>query len=539
MSWIVKDIMEKIRQKNNFEEIIVIDQNNELGDTYVHLANEIYSSYDPQIIKKVIYTQTENIRKGIRKNVTLVLNNCMEQSQNSSWINDESVRDIFFNGRQYNISCVMTTSTPDRIPPDLRSNIDYVMMTDDEILNQKLYSQYAGIFPNFNIFKHVYKQLLSNDSPMVISNVGAARIYLFERLFYYHQTKSDDMLINIESGIESDYSDSECNNNDNECVVFPDVNKCYFKQFEINNMVNNPAIAIIGKRESGKSWIVRNIVYNMYQKDNSEEFVVISPTDKMNCFYGKFIDKVYYSYNSNIIEYVLAMQTDRMSRGIIKNVTVVLDDCLSLKGSWMRDIAIQEMLYNGKHYHITYILTMQFPLGITPELRSNFDYVILLNDGYISNLKRMYDHYAGMFPTFSSFKQTFSQLTSDYNAMTICNRGARSSLFDKISYFHSDGSMGSDFKLKSLDLDSDFSEETLDSPKSGYTTPVTPPVPFGNDFGNDNDHAVELDNKINVIDKLLDCNKMMLCHLKNSNYTNKVNLMNKMMDYNDIILNML
>jgi hypothetical protein len=112
-----------------------------------------------------------------------------------------------------------------------------------------------------------------------------------------------------------------------------------------------------------------------------------------------------------------------------------MDDCLGQKGSWVRDKPIQELLYNGRHYKLMYILTMQFPLGITPELRSNFDYIFLLAEDYISNKKRIYDHYAGMFPNFESFRQVFDQLTDDFGAMVIVNRGVKKTLFEKVYWY--------------------------------------------------------------------------------------------------------
>src|SRR5665647_150559 len=96
-----------------------------------------------------------------------------------------------------------------------------------------------------------------------------------------------------------------------------------------------------------------------------------------------------------------------------------MDDCLASKGSWMRDEKIKEIFMNGRHYKIMYILTMQFPLGIQPELRANFDYIFLLADDQQSNIKRMYDHYAGMFPTLDAFRQVFHQLTSNYGLSLI------------------------------------------------------------------------------------------------------------------------
>ena len=61
---------------------------------------------------------------------------------------------------------------------------------------------------------------------------------------------------------------------------------------------------------------------------------------------------------------------------------------MSSKGSWIKDPNILELFFNGRHHHISFILTMQFSLGIPPEMRSNFDYIFLLAEDFISNRKR-------------------------------------------------------------------------------------------------------------------------------------------------------
>jgi hypothetical protein len=114
---------------------------------------------------------------------------------------------------------------------------------------------------------------------------------------------------------------------------------------------------------------------------------------------------------------------------------LIMDDCLSSKGSWMKDETIMQMFFDGRHYKIMYILTMQFPLGITPELRCNFDYIFLLAEDFQSNQKRLYDHYAGMFPSFPSFRQVFVDLTDDYGCMVIVNRGSRKNFLDKVFWY--------------------------------------------------------------------------------------------------------
>ena len=78
---------------------------------------------------------------------------------------------------------------------------------------------------------------------------------------------------------------------------------------------------------------------------------------------------------------------------------------------------------------------MQFSLGIPPELRSNFDYIFLLAEDFISNRKRLYEHYAGMFPSFDIFTQVFNDITEDFGCMVINNRIHSKNITDKVFWY--------------------------------------------------------------------------------------------------------
>jgi hypothetical protein len=221
--------------------------------------------------------------------------------------------------------------------------------------------------------------------------------------------------------------------------------KLPIKEFLFESMCENPAIVMIAKRASGKSWVCRSILKHF--KDIPVG-IIIAPTEKMASppFYSDFFPDSYihYDYKSEIIEKILYRQDvmiekmkEKEKKGIIIDPRgfILMDDCLSKKNSWMKDQPIMELLFNGRHYRLMYMLTMQFPLGISPALRCNFDYVFLLNEDFYSNLKRLYDHYAGIFPTFDSFRQVFKEVTSNFGAMVIVNRGAGSSFLDKIFWY--------------------------------------------------------------------------------------------------------
>ncbi len=223
--------------------------------------------------------------------------------------------------------------------------------------------------------------------------------------------------------------------------------KCLpIRDFKLEWFCDNPSICMIAKRASGKSYVCRAIIKHFSYIPGG---IIISKTEKMNCFYGKFFPDTYihYEYKSEILENLLIRQDvliekckEKYKKGkkVDPRTFLVMDDCLASKGTWMNDGPILEIFYNGRHYQILFILTMQFPLGIRPELRCNFDYIFLLAEDFYSNQKRLYDHYAGMFPSFDFFRQVFLQVTDEYGCMVIVNRGVRKELIDKIFHYKAD-----------------------------------------------------------------------------------------------------
>ena len=220
--------------------------------------------------------------------------------------------------------------------------------------------------------------------------------------------------------------------------------KLPIKKFNIHTMVDHCTIAMIAKRATGKSFLTREI---MYQKRNITAAIAISRTEKLNSFYSEFIPNsyIYSEYNSDILTRIYERQSkmNEDNKKRIKeskepkndSVMLIMDDCMSSKGTWLKDPNILELFFNGRHHHLSFILTMQYSVGIPPEMRSNFDYVFLLAEDTISNRKRLYEHYAGMFPTFDIFQQVFSDITENYGIMVIDNRVHSKNITDKVYWY--------------------------------------------------------------------------------------------------------
>jgi hypothetical protein len=208
----------------------------------------------------------------------------------------------------------------------------------------------------------------------------------------------------------------------------------------------NPKIALIAKSGGGKSWLIREIVY--YLRDIPCA-VAICPTDKITGFYNEFIPQCFthHEYTEAILSNIMKRQQkyliknkerEKKGKSIKDNrIIFIMDDCMSTRHLWLKDPKMLSLFFEGRHYGISYILSMQFSLGIPPELRAQFDFVFLLGEDMFHNKRRLYEHYAGMFPTRDIFDQVFSQITENYGCMVINNRIKTSDLTKKVFWYKS------------------------------------------------------------------------------------------------------
>ena len=242
------------------------------------------------------------------------------------------------------------------------------------------------------------------------------------------------------------------------------------------NESKGPVVVLIGRRDTGKSFLVRDLLY--YHQDIPIG-TVISGTEEGNGFYSKMVPKLFIhnEYNTAIIENILKRQrsvlkqikkeVETFKRSTIDPRTfVILDDCL-YDNTWSRDKMMRLLFMNGRHWKVMLIITMQYPLGIPPALRTNIDYVFILREPYIANRKRIFENYAGMFPTFESFCQVMDQCTENYECLVINNNAKSNKLQDQVFWYkadsHTDFKLGSkEFWELSKDMQSDDEEEKYD-----------------------------------------------------------------------------
>jgi len=241
-----------------------------------------------------------------------------------------------------------------------------------------------------------------------------------------------------------------------------------------------PVIVMIGRRDTGKSFLVRDLLF--YHQDIPVG-TVMSGTEAGNGFYAAHVPKLFIheEYNTVLIENIL-----RRQKTVLKQVNkeieqhkkskidprcfTILDDCL-YDQSWTRDKMMRLLFMNGRHWKIMLIITMQYPLGIPPNLRTNIDYVFILREPYLTNRKRIWENYASMFPTLESFCSVMDQTTENYECLVINNNAKSNKLNDQVFWYkaenHPPFRLGAkEFWEMSKKLGSDDEDEEYDPNKA-------------------------------------------------------------------------
>jgi len=209
----------------------------------------------------------------------------------------------------------------------------------------------------------------------------------------------------------------------------------------------SPMIVVIGKKDTGKSFLVRDILFNVQR--SFPVGTVISATEAVNEFFQSMIPSkfIHDTYKPEIVTNVIKRQmnvknsrnTDKNSRGGSSSVDprafLILDDCLYAAKAWINEESTRFVFMNGRHIDLMTIITMQYPLGITPNLRTNVDFIFILRENILGNRKRIYENYAGMFPTFEMFCTFMDQCTENYEGLVICNNVSSNKLEDQVFWY--------------------------------------------------------------------------------------------------------
>ena len=226
------------------------------------------------------------------------------------------------------------------------------------------------------------------------------------------------------------------------------------KKFKMEWIKDDRTVVMVGKRDTGKSFLVRDLLY--YHQDIPVG-TVISGSEGANQFYSSIVPPIFIHHKfrpeiiSNYVKRqkkIVSLQSREVRANSYSNIDprafFIMDDCL-YDQSWIKDENIRLLYMNGRHYKTLFIVTMQYAMGIPPNLRTNIDWVFILRETILANKKRLYEQYAGMFPNFDTFCSVMNACTENYECLVIHNGSKSNNLEDQVYWYKA--SAHPDFKL--------------------------------------------------------------------------------------------
>jgi adenylate kinase family enzyme len=191
------------------------------------------------------------------------------------------------------------------------------------------------------------------------------------------------------------------------------------KKFNLNILYSQftlPKICIIGGPNTGKTWLIYNIIQKLDELTSISDGIIVTPTDSHDKRYqNKFsFSYIHERFDMDIIKNVIKIKNENKDSQYL----FIMDNCEAAKSKWLKDNKIKSILTSK---NINYILTMQYAMYF--EYRQYFDYVFILEESIQISRKRIYESYfKNMYNTFEEFEDIFIPNTQDYKCIVLDNK---------------------------------------------------------------------------------------------------------------------
>ena len=167
--------------------------------------------------------------------------------------------------------------------------------------------------------------------------------------------------------------------------------KLKIRKFDMKTMPPDAVVLLVGKRGTGKSTLLKDIMYHM--REHLHCGVAMCPTldsvagaDGLGSYVpGPLIHDC---YKPQVVEKLLNYQkrcVKKVGKEKTKRQFILLDDCMydrkALKGTEMRAV-----FQNGRHRRLFLINAVQYLCDLSPDLRTNVD-VIFCSTFFFLTLK--------------------------------------------------------------------------------------------------------------------------------------------------------
>jgi hypothetical protein len=156
---------------------------------------------------------------------------------------------------------------------------------------------------------------------------------------------------------------------------------------------------------------------------------------------------VYDRYCPGKVDQVVAVASHFAAMGRKKNILLCLDDCLYDRNV-LKSPAIRQIFFNGRHLGITFIALAQYCMDISPDLRTQIDYLFVMKENIVSNRQKLWKYLFGCVQNFDDFSAIMDRCTQNYECLCLDNTQQGGSVQECVFWYKASADIH-DFKVGS------------------------------------------------------------------------------------------
>ena len=199
--------------------------------------------------------------------------------------------------------------------------------------------------------------------------------------------------------------------------------------FDMPAMTSNgkcPTIAVFGARGSGKSVLIKDILYH-YHLASVPRVCVFSATEGLNSYFAQFVPGMYihspvsvagvtrvFEEQKNLVK---KQQLGLIDKDVDLRLIIVLDD-LAYSKQMLKSEVLAELALNGRHSLCILVISIQYLMSLPIQCRSNIDFAFISADDNLDNVKRIANQFASGYD-FTIFKKVFAACTKNYETFVL------------------------------------------------------------------------------------------------------------------------
>ncbi len=207
-------------------------------------------------------------------------------------------------------------------------------------------------------------------------------------------------------------------NEDNNTPFVPE------KFTDFNNR-KSPSILIMGSRGSGKTTMCVDLMNKLCTEDKYDVCMIFTAKNTYNNYNltNFSVIKLNDELNEEILKNLLHRQRILIDNNKTSKLMLIIDNVQNFEKIKNTD-AYSDLILNSRCYNISIMTTTPSSTSFHPKIRTNMDYIFLLNEQSLTVKQKLYENYGGMFSSFKQFEEVFDETTREnYNSLVINNTG--------------------------------------------------------------------------------------------------------------------